>query len=377
VSCDYLNQGTANWLGLELQSTWDWLRNGHLVSIVGADVRRRSVRTSSDTLDLQAQNSLFSPPAGLNESDVIVSGYAEQIWVPTPLLRLSGGVRVDHDPRFSPLLTPRLAANWTAWSGATLKTSYSEAFRAPSWDETHNATSRRIAADDLRPETVRSVEATAEQRVGAHRVLVGGFYSWWNNLVELSTLSEDETIDAIRSGETTVPFTPGIQLTQYRNTTAVENYGLNMGVDGSLATTRFLYGFSLTGAIARRRTGDGTSRLPVAPQLFGNARVAYVFGEALPVVALAAHFLGPRPVDLAQGFSPTPYAPPQVELRSTLSGSVPVLPGLSYRATANYAFADRGPYVVGPVTSAIPTQSRPQLNPVDRFRTTVGLRYEF
>jgi hypothetical protein len=60
-----------------------------------------------------------------------------------------------------------------------------------------------------------------------------------------------------------------------------------------------------------------------------------------------------------------------------LSGNAPIVKGLSYRAMANYAVADRGPYVVGPVTRAIPSQTTPELIPVDRFRTTVGLQYEF
>lgn len=208
-------------------------------------------------------------------------------------------------------------------------------------------------------------------------MLLGGFYSEWDDLVELSTLTDAETIDAIRSGETSVPFTPGIQLTQYRNTTSVTNYGLNTGIEGTLAASSILYGFSVTGAIARKQNEEGTSRLAVAPQLFGNARVAYVFGQALPVVAFATRVLGPRPADRADGFSPTPYAPSQVDLRLTVSGPVPLLNGLSYRAMANYETASRGPYVVGPVASALPTQTTPQLIPVDRFRSTVGLEYEF
>ncbi len=377
VSCDYVNDGSANWLGLELQSTWDWFHDDRFVTIVGSDVRRRHVETSSDTLDVETGNSLFPPPEGLDESDVTLAAYAQQVWVPASALRLSGGARVDYDPRFSPVVTPRLAANWKAWEGGTLKASYSEAFRAPSWDETDNATSHRIAADDLQPETVRSGEVSAQHRVGTHRMLVGGFYSHWNDLVERATLTDAETIDAIRSGATAVPFTPGIQITQYRNTTAVTNYGMNMGIDGSMASSRISYGFSLTGAIAEKRTDEGTSRLPVAPQLFGNARVAFELGEKLPVVGVATRVLGPRPVDQADGFSPAPHAPPQAELRMTLSGPVPGLRGLSYRAMANYASASRGPYVVGPVTSALPTQSQPQLIPVDRFRTMVGLKYEF
>jgi hypothetical protein len=106
--------------------------------------------------------------------------------------------------------------------------------------------------------------------------------------------------------------------------------------------------------------------------------MAFVLGQQLPTVALATHFLGPRPADLSNGqFSPDPFAPSQVELRLTLSGDVPFVKALSYRAIANYAVADRGAYVVGPVTRAIPSQTVPALNPVDRFRTTLGLQYAF
>jgi outer membrane receptor for ferrienterochelin and colicins len=378
VTCDYTDTGTAHWVGLELQSTWDWFRDNRFVTIVGADARQRHVQTTSDTRDTATGDSLYPAAEGLDHSDVIVAAYAQQTWAVTPAVKLSGGARIDSDPRFEPVATPRLAASFRAWQGATLKGSYSTAFRAPSWDETDNATARRIKAYDLLPEKVESFDVSAEQHVGPHRLIIGGFYSAWDNLVELTPLSDAEAIDAIRNGETAVPFTPGIQLTQYRNSSRLTNYGLNTGLEGSLHSSFVLYGFTLTGAVAEKRTSTGTARLPVAPRIFGNARVAFVLGEELPTVAFATHFLGPRPADLSNGqFRPDPFARTQIELRLTLSGYVPLVKGLSYRAMANYAVADRGPYVVGPVTTAIPSQTTPELIPVDRFRTTLGLQYEF
>jgi outer membrane receptor protein involved in Fe transport len=387
VTCNYTDTGSAHWVGLEVQSTWDWFRDYFFVMFWGGDVRLRNVDSTSETLDVDASatwarsgsdRSLYPGIPGLDESDVIVAGYAQQTWVIVPTVRLSGGARIDSDPRFSPFVTPRAAASWEPWSDGTLKGSYSTAFRAPSWDETDNSTARRIQAETLLPERVRSFDGSIEQRIGAHRMVVGGFYSQWENLVELAPLSDAEAIEAIRNGETSVPFTPGIQLTQYRNTSRVENYGMNTGLEGSAFAGSVLYGFSVTGALARKRTDQGTTRLPVAPQLFGNARAAYVFGGSLPTVGVATHFKGPRPADLSNGqFNPDPYAPPQVVLRLTLSGDAPVVKGLSYRASVNYATADAGPYVVGPVTAAIPTQATPSLVPVDRFRTAVGLQYAF
>jgi outer membrane receptor for ferrienterochelin and colicins len=378
VTCNYVDEGSAHWVGLELQSTWDWFRDNRFVTILGADARQRHVETTSDTRDVETGASYYPAAPGLDNSDLIVASYVQQTWAALPTVKFSGGARIDSDPRFDPVLSPRVAANFQAWPGGTLKASYSTAFRAPSWDETDNATARRIKAHDLLPENVDSFDVNAEHRFGPHRLIIGGFYSHWDNLVELVPLSDAEAINAIRNGETSVPFTPGIQLTQYRNSSNLENYGLNTGLEGSLRSSSILYGFTLTGAFAEKRTRDGTTRLPVAPRIFGNARVAFVLGETLPTVALATHFVGPRPADLSAGqFSPDPFARTQVELRLTLSGEAPLVKGLSYRAMANYAAADRGPYVVGPVTRAIPSQTTPELIPVDRFRTTLGLAYEF
>jgi len=377
VTCNYVDNGKAHSVGLELQSSWDWFRDNRFVTILGADARQRSVSATSETRDIETGASLYPAATGLDNSDVIIAGYAQQTWSVAPPVKLSGGARVDSDPRFKPVVTPRVAASWNPWTGGTLKGSYSTAFRAPSWDETDNSTSRRIKADDLRPEKVQSVDVNLEHRIGAHRLILGGFYSHWDNLVELAPLSDAEAIRAIRNGETKVPFTPGIQLTQYRNTTSVTNYGVNTGFEGSLHSGFFLYGFSLTGAIADKGTSDGTTRLPVAPQIFGNARMAFVLGQDLPTLALATRFLGPRPADLYEQFYPEPFARTQAELRLTASGDVPFVKGLSYRAIANYSVADRGAYVVGPVTTEIESEATPHLNPVDRFRTTLGLQYAF
>ncbi len=378
VTCNYVDSGSATAVGLELQSSWDWFRDGRFVTILGADARRRGIKTTSDTQDVETGASLYPGTKGLDDSNITLAGYAQQTWSVSQGVKLSGGARVDSDPRFSPVVTPRVAASFGAWDGGTLKGSYSQAFRAPSWDESDNATSRRIQADDLKPEKVESFDVNVEHHVGTHRLTLGGFYSQWDNLVELAPLSSAEAIRAIRDGRTTVPFTPGIQLTQYRNTSEVTSYGLHTGFEGSLRQGFFLYGLSLTAAIAEKSTEEGTQRLPVAPQLFGNARTAFVLGGDLPTLSLAAHLLGPRPADLSDGqFDPDPYAPAQLQLRLALSGDVPFLKSLSYRASASYAAAERGAYVVGPVTRQSAEQPSPQLNPVDRFRTSVGLQYVF
>lgn len=377
INCDYVSEGRANWVGLELQTNWDWLKDGRFVSTVGADARRSSFAWNSDTLNIDSGARLYPAPPELERAGAVLAGYVQQTWVVVEQFKLNGGARVDSDPRFDAVVTPRVAAIWNAWEGGTVKLAYSSAFRAPSWDETETSEARRIQAVELRPERVRSGDLNVQHQFGAHRLIVGGFYSHWDDLVELAALSDDEAIEAISDGKTIVPFTPGIQLVQYRNTTAVKNYGMNTGVEGSFAAGRVAYGFNVTAAIADKSGDEGKTRLPVAPRLFGNARIAVTPAAAGPTLALGTYLLGPRPADLSSHFTPSPFAPPQLELRLTVSGKMPVIEGLSYRAFANYAVAERGPYVVGPVTSEIPSQPSPQLIPVDRFRTVVGLQYDF
>ena len=136
---------------------------------------------------------------------------------------------------------------------------------------------------------------------------------------------------------------------------------------------------NVTGAIAQR-VDDFTGQvhaLTVAPHFYGNARVAYDFEGGLPTLALAAQFSGRRIADRAfdGGFYPFPVAPPQLQLRATVSGGVTFVKGLSYRMSANYAFTDRGPYVVGVGQESILFVRTAELIPVDRFRVTFGLEY--
>jgi outer membrane receptor protein involved in Fe transport len=377
ITCDFANSGTALWGGAELQSSWDWLKDQSFVTMAGVDLRARRFTASSAVLDAETGHSVYPSGPELRYQDGTVGAYLQQIWSPTARFNLNGGARVDYDQRFPIVVTPRLAASVNAWKGGTAKLSYAEAFRAPSWDETDNHTPFRIQSDPLKPEKVRSVDGSIEQKFGSHRFVVSGFYARWSNLVELAALSSAEAIQAIRDGKTAVPYTAGVQLTQYRNVSEILNYGATTGVDGSFAEDHFRYGLSVTGAIADLQEAGTTQRLPVAPEIFGNTRVSVVPGGKLPTLAFAAQFMGRRVADRAYAgmFTPVPYAPPQLDLRFAVTGLVPAVRGLSYRLIANYALADRGPYVVGPVTTALPTQPNAQLNPIDTFRLTLGLEY--
>ena len=133
---------------------------------------------------------------------------------------------------------------------------YSEAFRAPSWQESAWYSAQQPAPTNLAPERVRSVEASINQTLGAQHLLFGVFRSWWSDLVELHTLSYDELLRAQRSGAVSI----GTQTAwQYRNVSSIDNYGFNASWEGSSMFGKLRYGLNVTGAIARRTGLDGTA----------------------------------------------------------------------------------------------------------------------
>jgi outer membrane cobalamin receptor len=389
TTCRKVQTGVSRWAGAEVSASFDWLKDGSAVTLIGVDGRLRFIAEQYDVLDAANNVPVADSDSVLRVHDKVFGAYAQQTWSPGTWLSLNAGARLDVDERFGTRISPRLAASLPLWQGGTIKGIYSEAFRAPSWHESASAVTEQLPADNLRPETVRSVEAAVDQRLGSHRLLFGVFRSWWRDLVELHVLDENEVRNAQLAGW--LPLYVSTSATQYRNVASIDNYGFNAGYEGTFGQSRWRYGLNATGSIARRvEEGLPDAPLVVAPQLFGNARIAYDISNGWPTIALAGHYLGRRNSDRHAFFSPPPRVPSFAELRLTISGPVPVVKGLSYRASANYAFADKGPYVIGPTQSGSTTGARdpvtgeaivlirpPELIPVDQFRAGVGLQYDF
>jgi outer membrane cobalamin receptor len=267
-----------------------------------------------------------------------------------------------------------VAASVNPWPGATVKAIYSQAFRAPSWNETAYRGETQVGSDDLQPETVRNLEALFEQRLGAHRVFVGAFGTRWKELVGLQALTAAEIVEARSRGELPIE---AQRASQFRNLSSIEELGFNAGFEGVVAGD-LGYGGSVTAAMARLESDAGPEPLPVAPAIFGNMHLIYDLGGQLPSLGLATHFLGRRPsVTSRRSPSETPYAPALAEIRATVSGPTVVVPDLTYRVSANFVTAERGPYLVGPGEHFEDVEVPPEQNPIDRFRVTVGLSYLF
>jgi outer membrane cobalamin receptor len=379
TTCREADEGLSRWLGSELQGSLDWWNNGRAVTLLGVDGRYRYAQGRSDLLDYDTGRPLRSSTALIDANHPMFAAYLQQTVQPFTWLAFNGGARLDYDPRFDPVVSPRVATAVSVWEGGTLKATYAEAFRAPTFYESDayipNALLRRAS---LAPERVRSVEGSLEQKFGGNRLVFGVFRSWWKDLAEKYVFSQMEKDALVARGDLAIGYVLG-PVNEYRNISSIDNFGFNAGWEGATGARRFHYGTNVTGAIARREApGTGAGQpLVVAPQFFGNARIAYDFEHGWPTLGLAAHFSGRRIADRAfdGGFSPFPVAPPQLELRATVSGPVPFLKGLSYRVGANYAVADRGPYAVGVAQQGYSWHRFAELIPVDTFRATVGISY--
>ncbi len=359
--------GISRQAGLELQSHLDWPGAARASTLIGVDAKVRSIRSKFEFVD-RATGDRPESLNPLDTSDGAVGVYLEQSLSPARGLALDAGVRGDIDQRFGSKASPRGALVVEPWRGTTWKAIYSEAFRAPSaYERGYADPSSQIPAPNLGPESERSLEASIEQHVGTQRVLFGAFRSWWHDMVQYAILDDAELARAIARGE----LLDGTEEAyQYRNLASIDNWGLNAAWEGTTAARRLRYGLNVTSAFTRVDYGDGGDPLPptVGPQLFGNARAAWDFGERRPTLALAGFLLGRRPADRAfdGGFSPQPFTPPHVELRATLSGELPGIRSVSYRLATGYAFAKSGPYVVG-TNHYAPGPGPAELSPVNRL----------
>jgi outer membrane cobalamin receptor len=378
--CLYKSAGVSQWVGAEIQSSFSWLGDSSLQTLLGLDGRAVAVRAKQDVQNADTLAYRVSSTNVIDSGEQVMGAYLQQVWSPHPSFTLNAGVRADASVRYDPVLSPRLAASLTAWEGGTMKAIYAEAFRAPSWNEAASKNVSLLLADNLRPERVRSVEGVIEQKLGRQRLLFGVFRSWWTDLIELHRVSKEEYADLARRGkvDSLLNFNPS----QFRNVASITNFGLNARVEGTIGTASLRYALNVTAAYSSQADPHyGASHPPeVTPQQFGNARVSYDFGGPYPTVALDTQFMSRRPTSRAYEkiFRAPPYADAQLRLRATVSGPVPVLTGLSYRLSGDYAFADRTAYIAGrPVDlSGDLSFIQPELVPVDQARVTIGLQYD-
>jgi len=127
-------------------------------------------------------------------------------------LRVTAGARADHDPRFDPVLSPRLDLVWRTSEATNWKLLLGSAFRAPTVYETDYAAPGQIGNAALRPERVRSAEGSLVHSRGP---LTATLCAYANHVEDLIDLQRVDTLGTL----------------QFRNRAEVLGLGLEGEID--------------------------------------------------------------------------------------------------------------------------------------------------
>jgi outer membrane receptor for ferrienterochelin and colicins len=366
--CRWRLYGAANWAGLEPQLSLDWLEDGRLVTLLGIDGRFKDIRSRVHYYDNVTGVSPLT--SRVHEVDKALAAYAQQTFWVTPRFGLNAGARLDVDERFGVAALPRAAAVLMPWRGGTLKAIYAEAFRAPTaFDISYfDPTTQIPGGDSLRPERVRSAEASVEQHAGSHTFELSAYYSRWKDLL-LATPASQEAFDAAFARGQVLE---DQDVDQIRNVSRITSYGMDVGLRGSALARRLGYAVGITGTFARREEPGGVrERLAVMPHAFGNARISYELGGKLPTLALAGRFVPRRPLENYPG-DYREFAIPFGEIRIAVSGPIGGS-GFSYTLTGNFITAKTTAYAIG--GEPLPN-GETEKAPNDRVRVGAGLSYD-
>ena len=205
----------GNWLGNELQYLWDTRPNNRL--ILGIEYQnhlRAKFREGDEVETFVDGSSTFD----------ILSFYVQDEYQITNQLILTLGVRRDGYSTVGSSVTPRSALVYHASESSTFKLLYGEAFRAPSiYEATYKEEGSSKSNPDLRPETIKTLEAIWEQQLTGEILASAVLYNYtMEDLIDWATDPADE-------------------LDHYQNTSKVDAQGAELGF--TLRRKNGLYGY--------------------------------------------------------------------------------------------------------------------------------------
>jgi outer membrane receptor protein involved in Fe transport len=369
--------------GIEERVTLDWLHDGRLVTTVGGEGR---VSWMSDSVEIRETASGRRTPFDMLEAQRTSGAgavYLQQTWWPVERLALDAGLRLDIDQNFGWRLSPRGAVTVLPWRLASIKLLYAEAFRAPGLGELlYEDPNYYLRADRLRPEVVRSLELTFEQRFAAGHgsFKVGGFYNWWRDLIAQGPIDQEQFDDGVAAGRL-APTADIAYVLQYQNLGRIQSFGGFAALQAHAFDRRLQMGLNVGVAQAASLESSQVRRpLALYPTVLGNARVAWVPADPIPSLGLVASYNSPRrTAEEASGafIGGARRAPHAGQVRATIDGAIPRTHGLRYSVSVDHGFARYGAYMVGPNRSDADDPSwRGQLYPLPRTTVMFGLRFD-
>ncbi len=372
--CNFRRRNASSWVGVEEQLNIDWKLDGRFVTTVGGDLRfRYGAARPADYTDYVTGDGPFTVRLPYWQSKSVIGAlFAQQVLRVHDRVALNLGARFDADSLFGVRLSPRAAVIVSPTDRSTLRLGYSEAFRAPSAQELNDSDPTYVIRPDrLNAETVRTVDIEFAQRFSRGSFSLRAFGSIYDDLLVLRFATQAE-FDAALDRRELVPNADPAGVNVWDNLDVIRAFGGTVSarsepIDGlELAT-------NLTLAMNDLR---GSGSLPIIPAFYGNARIAYRFGETGPTLGLVARFSSNRTTYLDAEEGVAPNAGPLCDLRLTASGPIRALAGLQWRAFVNASLNPHTPYAIsgGPIAEA-PDNTLAYL-PNTRLFAFVGVHYD-
>jgi len=309
-----LNQdvGRGEIVGSEVRGVWTPVHGGHVVTAGLEGKAKISAHLSNADVDPYASY------LDVTDERTLVAAYAHDELRLAPELHLSAGVRVDHSNRFDDQWSPGVGLAWRDPHGTEWKLRAARGFRVPTPYETSYEASTVRTGDPLHPEAVRTLEATVARRMGPADVLVTGYLSDLDDVIDLTdvdTLGTQQYMNVSRVTSRGVETQADFRLASgtYLNATLAVQSSVRAGTDDALtnsptwdAGVRFRReptrgpwsvgtGVRLL-SVRRMRTGRET-----APAVVTDARVARRMGERFELGVEVKNLFDSRYADPASG----------------------------------------------------------------------------
>lgn len=375
--CHFRRRNASTWVGVEEQLDVDWKLDGRFVTTVGGDLRfRYGAARPADYTDYATGEGPFTVRLPYWQSKSVIGAlFVQQVLRLHERVALNAGARFDADSLFGVRLSPRAAVILSPTDRSTLRLGYSEAFRAPSAQELYDSDPTYVIQPDrLNAETVRTADVEFAQRFSRGSFSLRVFGSIYEDLIVLWYATPAQVDAALARGQL-VPNVVAEGVSVWANSDVIRTVGGTVSARSELVEGLDL-AVNLTLAANELR---GAGSLPIMPTFYGNARIAYRFGELGPTLGLAARFSSARPaaLDTDEGYFPRGASAGALgELRLTASGPFRALPALHWSAFVNASLSRLQPYVFAPgPTADDPTNTR-AFQPNQRLFAFVGVHYD-
>ena len=267
----YVNRDRAlgAWFSGEARILYAGLKNHRLIS--GIDFQSDHDATQKNA-DLLVE---INSPLSIDTRGQRYGVYLQDEWTFSPDWRLNAGLRSDNYSRGNVDLSPRFALIWDAAANTTLKLLAGRAYRtANAYEADYARSPYYIANPHLASETIRTLEAVGEYRIGAGQ--------------ELGVSVFDYKLDnLVRQVDT------GNGVFQYQNQAEIAAHGIEI-----FHKLRRKNGLDLMSSIAFNRSRDARGQeLVNSPQWVAKLRLSRPVWNDTLVAAAEFNAVGPRTLD--------------------------------------------------------------------------------